>query len=253
MSITTAIPGAEVVFAGDEGLLKALSLIEVQEGKAPIYSVNAFNLEKNASVGSRIVDSNEITGLLPGLRVFFDNTLGLKMDPQPPTDAAGGANDLTTFGYKKAFERPTVSLSGAVETFFVHVAPRDFTLQIGANEGQTISSFIGDMGAEALGVEGLLVVDSELAQKSISVVDEAINRVSSQRSRLGAIQNRLESTIRNLDVAGENLTASESRIRDTDVAADSLLMTRNQILQQAGTAALAQANQLPQAALQLLR
>jgi len=81
----------------------------------------------------------------------------------------------------------------------------------------------------------------------------AIDRVSSQRSRLGAIQNRLESTIRNLDVAAENLTASESRIRDTDVAQETVTSTRNQILLQAGVAALAQANQLPQTVLQLLR
>ena len=77
--------------------------------------------------------------------------------------------------------------------------------------------------------------------------------MSNQRSRLGAIQNRLESTIRNLDVAAENLTASESRIRDADTAEETVMMTRNQILLQAGTAALAQANALPQAVLQLLQ
>jgi flagellin len=70
---------------------------------------------------------------------------------------------------------------------------------------------------------------------------------------LGAIQNRLESTIRNLDVSAENLTASESRIRDADIAEETLASTRNQILLQSGIAALAQANQLPQAVLQLLQ
>ena len=250
MSIVSPIPGAEVVFAGDEALLKALSLVEVREGKAPIYSVSAYNTELNASVGSVMVDSNEINGLLPGLRVFFDNTLGLKLDPQPPTL---GANTLNSFAYPLAFERPELSLAGTVETFFIHVAPRDFNLQIGANRGQTISSYIADMGAEALGVEGLLVVDSPLSQQAITIIDVAIDRVSNQRSRLGAIQNRLESTIRNVDVAAENLTASESRIRDVDVAAETVTMTRNQILLQAGVAALAQANQLPQAVLQLLR
>ncbi len=109
------------------------------------------------------------------------------------------------------------------------------------------------MSAQALGVEGLLVVTSELAQESISIVDHAIAKVSNQRSRLGALQNRLESTIRNLDVAAENLTSSESRIRDADVAAETVLMTRNQILLNAGVAALSQANQLPQTVLQLLR
>src|SRR5690606_22125283 len=129
--------------------------------------------------------------------------------------------------------------------FFIHVAPRGFNLQIGANQGQTIKSFIEDMSAEALGVEGLLIVDGPLAEEAISIVDVAMQKVSSQRSRLGAIQNRLESTIRNLDVAAENLTSSESRIRDVDVAAETMTSTRNQILLQAGVAALAQANQLP--------
>jgi flagellin len=146
-----------------------------------------------------------------------------------------------------------ISLSGVIDTFFLHVAPRDFTLQTGANQGQQITGFIADQSAEALGVEGMLIVTPDLAQEAITQVDVAINRVSQQRSRLGAIQNRLESTIRNLDVAAENLTASESRIRDTDVAQETVNSTRNQILLQAGVAALAQANQLPQAVLQLLR
>ncbi|MEZ5336664.1 MAG: flagellin [bacterium] len=250
MSITTAVPGAEIVFAGDESLLKALSLVEIQEGEAPVYSINAFNIEKNQEVGSVIVRSNEINGLLPGVKLFFDNTLGLKLDPQPPVN---DANNLTSFAYQQPNERPDISLSGSIESFFVHVAPRDFTLQIGANQGQTIDTFLSDMSAEALGVEGLVVVTSDLAQESISIVDHAISKVSSERSRLGAIQNRLESTIRNLDVSAENLTSSESRIRDVDVALETIASTRNQILLQAGVAAMAQANQLPQNMLQLLR
>ncbi|MCB1216222.1 hypothetical protein KDL44_02450 [bacterium] len=250
MSITTAVPGAEIVFAGDESLLKALSLVEIQEGEAPVYSINAFNIEKNQEVGSVIVRSNEINGLLPGVKLFFDNTLGLKLDPQPPVN---DTNNLTSFAYQQPNERPDISLSGNIESFFVHVAPRDFTLQIGANQGQTIDTFLADMSAEALGVEGLVVVTSDLAQESISIVDHAISKVSSERSRLGAIQNRLESTIRNLDVSAENLTSSESRIRDVDVALETIASTRNQILLQAGVAAMAQANQLPQNMLQLLR
>jgi flagellin len=254
MSITTAVPGAEIVFAGDESILKALSLIQVQKGEAPVYSINAFNIEKNAQIGKVIVNSNEINGLLPGVKLFFDNTMGLRLDPQPLTSlAGGGANTLTGFGYQQPTERPVISLGGNVESFFVHVAPRDFSLQIGANQGQTIDTYIADMSAQALGVEGLVVVTSELAQEAISIVDNAISKVSSQRSRLGAIQNRLESTIRNLDVSAENLTSSESRIRDVDVALETIASTRNQILLQAGVAAMAQANQLPQSMLQLLQ
>jgi len=253
MSIVCPIPGAQIVFSGDEALLKALSVVETRASKSPVYSVSALNLEVNKSAGSTRVDTNEINGLLPGLRIFFDNTLGLRLDPQPPTDADAGPNTLSTFAFPRAFERPVISVSGAIETFFMHVAPRDFNLQTGANQGQQISTFISDHSAEALGVEGLLIVSPELAQEAITQIDVAIDRVSAQRSRLGAIQNRLESTIRNLDVAAENLTASESRIRDTDVAQETVTSTRNQILLQAGVAALAQANQLPQTVLQLLR
>ena len=253
ISITTPVPGAEIVLAADESMLKSLSLVEVSKAKAPLFSISAFNLEINASIGSVLTDSNEINGLLPGLRIIFDNTLGLKLDPQPPTNLNGGVNGMTSFGFPQAFEAPKISFSGKVDSFFIHVAPRGFQLQIGANQGQTIDSFIADTSAAALGIEGLLVVDSELSQEAISLIDVAISRVSDQRSRLGAIQNRLESTIRNLDVASENLTASESRIRDVDVALETLTSTRNQILLQSGVAALAQANQLPQAVLQLIQ
>jgi flagellin len=254
LSITTPMPGAKLVLAGDESLLNALSLFDVREGKAPTYSITAFNLEKGESVGEIITDSDEIVGLLPGIKIFFDNTLGLRTDPMPPTDVNGGTNSaMTSFGYLMPTERPVISLSGDVESFFIHVAPRRFDLQIGANQGQTVGGFIADHSAKALGVEGLLITDIDLAAHAISTIDNAIKKVSEMRSRLGAWQNRLESTIRNIDIAAENLTSAESRIRDANIAEETLLMTRNQILLQAGVAALAQANQMPQTVLQLLR
>ncbi|MDO8106130.1 flagellin [Isoptericola sp. b441] len=91
------------------------------------------------------------------------------------------------------------------------------------------------------------------ATQAINLIDSAITKVSTQRSNLGAIQNRFDHTINNLNVANENLTASESRIRDTDMAAEMVQFTRAQILSQAGTAMLAQAKSLPQSVLQLLR
>jgi flagellin len=162
-------------------------------------------------------------------------------------------NSFATFPYVLPTERPELSYSTQTQTQFIHVAPRDFILQIGPNQGQQMRTFIADLSAEAMGVRGILLVSEDLAQEAITAVDEAIARVNGQRSALGAIQNRLEATIRNLDVASENLTASESRIRDADIALETLTATRLQILLQAGTAALAQANQLPQAVLQLLR
>ena len=91
------------------------------------------------------------------------------------------------------------------------------------------------------------------AASAIADLDAAISAVSSVRSQLGATQNRLEHTVKNLSVSAENLSAAESRIRDTDMAAEMVNFTRNQILQQAGTSMLAQANQVPQSVLSLLR
>ena len=250
ISITTPVPGSEIVITGDEAFLNAMSLMEINEAEAPTYSITAFNVETGASVGQVRTDSNEIVGLLPGLRIFFDNTMGMKLDPDGP---AGGGAVPTSFAYLEAWERADISLTGNVDSFFVHVAPRTFNLQIGANQGQTIQTFIADHSAKALGVEGLLITDTTLAEEAITTIDIAVDRVSDMRSRLGAIQNRLESTIRNLDITAENLTSSESRIRDADVAKETTIMTRNQILLQAGVAALAQANQLPQSVLQLLQ
>ncbi|MEQ3338107.1 flagellin [Clostridium butyricum] len=129
------------------------------------------------------------------------------------------------------------------------------TLQVGANEGQTVSFNIGNMQASSLGVAtGSLVVSaSTSAQKTTTRVDNAIKSVSAQRSKLGAMQNRLEHTINNLNTSSENLTAAESRIRDTDMASEMSEYSKNNILQQASQAMLAQAKSAPQSVLQLLQ
>jgi len=97
------------------------------------------------------------------------------------------------------------------------------------------------------------VIDVSAANILLGTLDTAIGTVSNQRATLGALQNALESIIRNLNVSSENLAASESRIRDLDVAAETVSFTKSQILQQAGTAILAQANVMPQSVLSLLR
>ena len=127
-------------------------------------------------------------------------------------------------------------------------------LQVGANEGQTISFNIGDMSALSLGVNGtnVRVDDQEKAASSITAIDGAIEKVSKQRSALGAIQNRLEHTIANLDVAAENLQTAESRIRDVDMAEEMVEYSKNNILSQASQSMLAQANQSNQGVLSLL-
>jgi flagellin len=132
------------------------------------------------------------------------------------------------------------------------------TFQIGANSGQTLTVAITDQDAAALGdgtntVAGVDVSTQAGASTAIATLDGAIEQVSGTRADLGAVQNRLEHTVNNLNVASENLAASESRIRDTDMAKEMMNFTRAQILSQAGTAMLAQANQAPQGVLSLLR
>ncbi len=126
------------------------------------------------------------------------------------------------------------------------------TFQVGAKAGEEIKVKIAtDMDATGLGVD--LVDLTTGASAAITSIDAAIKTVSDTRAELGAKQNRFEHTINNLNVAVENLTASESRIRDTDMAQEMMNQSRASILSQAGTAMLAQANQSSQGVLQLLR
>lgn len=111
-----------------------------------------------------------------------------------------------------------------------------------------------DMGTKVtIGGEGIDVSTQKSADKAITVINSAVETVSAERSKLGAMQNRLEHTIKNLDTSAENLQAAESRIRDVDMAKEMMEFTKQNILQQAATAMLAQANSLPQGVLQLLR
>ena len=128
-------------------------------------------------------------------------------------------------------------------------------LQVGANEGQTMSFNIGDMSASALGVSGnnVRVDTQDRASSSIGTIDAAIEKVSKQRSMLGAVQNRLEHTIANLDTSAENLQTAESRIRDVDMAAEMVEYSKYNILSQASQSMLAQANQSTQGVLSLLQ
>lgn len=124
---------------------------------------------------------------------------------------------------------------------------------IGANGGQNISLNIGAMDATTLSVDSLDLTTQGGADTAITTINNAIETVSTERSKLGAYQNRLEHTINNLQVSSENLTAAESRIRDVDMAKEMMQYTKQQILLQSSNAMLAQANMVPQNVLQLLR
>ena len=126
------------------------------------------------------------------------------------------------------------------------------TIHIGANEGQALEISISTMTSTGLGVSTVNIATQAGADAAISTIDAGIKLLSTQRSQLGAWQNRLEHTISNLNNAAENLQAAESRIRDLDMAEEIMAFTKNSILQQAATAMLAQANMAPQSVLQLL-
>jgi flagellin len=126
-------------------------------------------------------------------------------------------------------------------------AATSVTFQVGANDNETISISFSSL-ATAVGS-----AYSNMATASLAAIDTAVDAVTAMRSGLGAVQNRLDHALSVTGIYQENLTSAESRIRDVDMAEEMVTLTKNQILQQAGTAMLAQANQAPQAVLQLLR
>ncbi len=139
-----------------------------------------------------------------------------------------------------------------------NVVTASMWFHIGANMDQRTQVFIGTMSATALGLldgseNKMSLSTPEDANRAIGVLDEGLKKINKQRADLGAYQNRLEFTVKGLNIAAENLQASESRIRDTDMAAQMVEFTKNSILQQAGTAMLAQANSQSQNVLSLLR
>ncbi len=147
--------------------------------------------------------------------------------------------------------------AGLVKTGSVNVsATKDgLTLQIGdtSDDFNKLTVSVGNMSSESLGISGIDISTQKGAAAAVDVIKAAINKVSTTRGSLGALQNRLEHTINNLSVTSENMTAAESRIRDVDMAKEMMAYTKNNILVQSSQAMLAQANQIPQGVLQLLQ
>ncbi|HOY67952.1 MAG TPA: flagellin [Candidatus Ozemobacteraceae bacterium] len=154
---------------------------------------------------------------------------------------------------KFGFAASTSAKGSGDANFRIHVVSNQPSFQIGADQGQQMNISIGNMSAEALGVDNLDMTSIESAQKSLSKIGKALDRVSAERSKLGAYQNRLEYAINNLTTTHSNITSAESRIRDADIAQEMIEFTRNQIISQSGTAMLAQANMVPQGVLTLLQ
>ena len=192
-------------------------------------------------------------------------------------NADGTINEVTTKKFGKGFPKDadvtsidgnivTIAGSGNFELKLRLTKDATFTdldldlegfgamdMQIGANEGQQLGIRIPKMSLENMGISNIDLSTAEGANKAIDKVDEAIKYVSANRSRLGAYQNRLEHTVNNLDISSENMTAAYSRIMDVDMAEEMTEYTTVQILSQASTSMLAQANERPSQVLQLLQ
>jgi len=149
-------------------------------------------------------------------------------------------SDTTSFGNQQLLDGTAGDGAGLLE------------FQVGANANEKISFTLTSVDATTLAVDGVDIGTATGAQTAIGSIDAAIKTIDDKRADLGAVQNRFGHTISNLANIQENVSASRSRIQDTDFATETANMTKNQILQQAGTSILSQANQLPQAALSLL-
>jgi len=201
-----------------------------------------------ATTTGAAADTYTITSGAAG-ELTMTNTAGTKT--QTITNANGAQSlNFTDFGITIE-TNAGYTADAAVGDVVVNAGSIKF--QIGADEGQDMDLAINDMSASALGVDTIDLSTQAGASTAITDVDNAIKSVSSERAKLGAVQNRLEHTINNLGTSSENLSSAESRIRDVDMAAEMMEFTKNNILSQAAQSMLAQANQQPQGVLQLLQ
>lgn len=220
--------------------------VDAASGEISISALEINNTRDTAPVHGKTVDLQKVTNLVvPAeddngrITVTADNefslTLEFDMDKLKAAATAAGATQVT-------------------ETFNVHLTGMGaMTMQIGANEGQTLDIRIPKVSARALDIDDLDVTTQDAALESIDKVATAIDAVSAIRSRLGAYQNRLEHSISSLDITEENMTAAYSRIMDVNMAEEMTQYTQQQVLNQAGTSILAQANERPSQILQLLQ
>ena len=235
--IRSAVPGkeGEITLSGDENLINALSLNTIQKATETTFTVDVSNAHTGETIASNVkVTGNVAHGLIDdNVDIEFSSLKGIN---------ASWNSKLNKFVFSSSTQETTL-----------HIADNTTVLQIGANEGEDMSLNIGDMRSHALGLDGVNVMSHDRAARSITIIDNAIDKVSTQRANLGAYQNRLEYTANNLTTASENLTSAESRIRDTDMAKEMMNSTKLNIMLQAGNSMLAQANQQPQNVLSLIR
>lgn len=244
MTIMNPEPGRRLVWGGDDKLLSALGFYEIQEAQPPVFSITVNNISspfKKFIPRTLKVFGDRAYGLIQGVDIRFRPTLNISLS---------GFSTISV----GAFNVPELVVSQDVESnsFLLEICPRPLVFQIGANQGDVLATRIGDISANSLGINGINIVDQTLAGESIRTVDNALQRLNAERANLGAVQNRLESTIRSLQIASENLTGSESQIRDLDFSDEIVNFTALQVLSQSATSFLAQANALSSTVLTLI-
>ncbi|MDR2176317.1 MAG: hypothetical protein LBO82_10345, partial [Synergistaceae bacterium] len=229
--------GGKLSFSGDQDLINALSLNVVQTAKENSFSVSIYDAHNSTIIANDVkMSGNLLVGVIhPNVDVEFDAMANI---------------NVTWNTNMRAF---TLTKEAEPYETILHLVDNGTVFQVGANENEDISVDIGNMSSDALGVSRIIVTDRESAGRAMTILDSAIRKVSAQRAKIGAYQNALEHTVTNLTTTSTNLTAAESRIRDADMSQEMLNFTRLQILSQSGTAMLAQANQLPQSVLSLIR
>lgn len=237
--IQTALTGeqGEIAFSGDEDLINALSLNVIQEAENNTTKVTVYDAHTGELIGTDETGNDRVYGIIDGVEIVLDSRAGVN-------ESWDDVNSNVVFSTNEDV---------ANEEYFLHIVDNSTDLQIGANAGQTLAVSIPQLDVTGLGLDNLTLVSQELAQAAIPDIDAAIDMVVSVRATIGAQVNRLEYTINNLDTANENMTAAESRIRDLDMAEEMSTYTQYQVLTQAGISMLAQANSVPQMALQLLQ
>jgi flagellin len=228
----------------------ASGLVVSQQLRAQLSGLN--QAVRNAQDGISVVQTaegalTEVHSMLTRMRELAVQAANTGANDTEARDAAKAeidelALEITRISDSTKFGASTNLLSGYSGEF-----------QIGALATETLTITVADVDATQLGVNNLDVSSTANAGTSITAIDGAISDISEERMKLGAAQNRFESIVSNLSVTVENLTAAESRVRDTDMAKEMAAFTRAQILAQAGTSMLAQANSVPQSALKLLQ
>lgn len=215
-------------------------------------NTDAAKIELHLATGVEYTE-NDIADILK--KAGYDYSVELTDSQAPDGDQDGKVTFNVKVDSKAGVSAGTIDDGVGVGKDVVPTTGKGLTFQIGANgvEDQRVTLNVNDMSSSAIGVASADVSTQDAANKAIEMVDSAVKTVSMQRAGLGALQNRLEYTVNNLTTTNENLTAAESQIRDTDMATEMINYTKNNILQQASQAMLAQANQQPQAILQLLQ